>query len=653
MNSEHFDTDIDKRSHARGVFSAHMIVCTARATPSNEGQLAVKSTTETTTTKPNGFSMKALVWAASLGIVAGGSWQSAEACGGTFCDNVTGMAVDQTGENILFAINENRIDAHIQIQYDPMSGAESFAWVVPVSSIPDFSVGSDQLFSNLLNGSVPFYGTRQVFECVDDAAANSGGDGDDGGGDGDGDGDGGDDDPKVVKEVSVGAFEIKVLSGGTVDSVMQWLDANGFAQDESARPILAAYLSEGFLFVAMKLSNQAGVDELQPIVLSYEHQEPCVPLRLTKIAAAEDMHVRTFFYSEERIIPENYRHVEVNPLKINWLQNGENYPEVVAMAVDAEHAQGNAFVTEFAGPSNQISTNGLFHAGWDPDALLALQDQPTGLVEQLERQGLMTCYNRHNLDGSPAECVYQHPLIAPILRRYLPVPEGLEESEFYSCLSCFVDQIDLDLWSADGFTHDFKERIYDPGLAARDLVESRRYLTRMYTRISPSEMNVDPMFVQSTGLPDVANRRVATRRWRCGGDSIVELPDGRSVNIPAGGEWPDFSNEMPWEERVAAADDRGGLDELASHSLRIDDMLAQWNATHPPTGDIDDSSDPTNEGGSEGEEADKTNTDAVLDVGTGCACRSSGDLQGAPANLVWASLLALTGPWRRPARSKR
>ena len=58
---------------------------------------------------------------------------AADACGGTFCDNIPGaMPVDQTGENILFILEPNKVEVHIQIQYDPDTNAQKFAWMVPM-----------------------------------------------------------------------------------------------------------------------------------------------------------------------------------------------------------------------------------------------------------------------------------------------------------------------------------------------------------------------------------------------------------------------------------------------------------------------------------------------------------------------------------------
>ena len=88
---------------------------------------------------------------------------SAHACGGTFCDaGPQSMPVDQTGENILFVIEDGRVEAHIQIQYT--GNPEQFAWIVPVMATPEVSVGSDQLFQNLLDATVPTFVLNQRTE---------------------------------------------------------------------------------------------------------------------------------------------------------------------------------------------------------------------------------------------------------------------------------------------------------------------------------------------------------------------------------------------------------------------------------------------------------------------------------------------------------
>src|SRR5262245_36666321 len=79
----------------------------------------------------------------------------AEACGGFFC---SGQNIDQSGERVLFVLENGHVQAHIQIQFT--GDADQFSWVVPVSTVPTFDVGSDEVFQALLGSTVPRY-TRE------------------------------------------------------------------------------------------------------------------------------------------------------------------------------------------------------------------------------------------------------------------------------------------------------------------------------------------------------------------------------------------------------------------------------------------------------------------------------------------------------------
>src|SRR6188768_4377123 len=130
----------------------------------------------------------------------------ARACGGTFCDGgPQAMPVDQTGENILFVVDGDTVEAHIQIQYT--GDAMRFAWVRPLPAVPEsVSIGSGPLFTALLNSTVPSYGFSTV--CGGFALAPV-------------DGGGGVDNgaqmptaPLSVVTKVVGAFEVSILEGG-------------------------------------------------------------------------------------------------------------------------------------------------------------------------------------------------------------------------------------------------------------------------------------------------------------------------------------------------------------------------------------------------------------------------------------------------------
>ena len=509
---------------------------------------------------------------------------SAEACGGTFCDaGPTVMPVDQTGESIVFWIDEGGsepfTEAHIQIQYEG-NDAERFAWIIPVTNVPDVLVGSQALFDNMLAATVPTFTTNSrtigdcggggiCFCCGDDAAggridALSGGDW--------GTGEAGESDtsgPEILDRGIAGAFEYVTLTGDNIDEIVTWLDDNGYAQDDEAPPILQEYLDEGFVFTAVKLQSGAGVDEIHPLAIRYPGTEPCIPIRLTRIAAVEDMAIRAFFLGEQRVAPSNWPHVELNPSRFDWVNGPElNYNEVVSLAID--EAGGRAFITEFAGTDAVVSTSGIYSNQWNPAAYEGAT--PQEVVDTLSAQQLLVC--------SFGECSFRHLQVQPLLDKYLPVPEGVTADDFYDCVDCFADLIDQQAWEQlPGFAADFAERISIPGQHAVDMLEDSTALTRLFTLISPHEMIEDPLFHPTDLSETVDNNITATRVTDCdGGPTYYELPDGRIVAETDNGTMPELEDnpaaasiqQVPMSGPPQVETDNGGA---------IDAALDAYNKT--------------------------------------------------------------------------
>lgn len=499
------------------------------------------------------------------------------------------MPVDQSGENILFVIKDGYVEAHIQIQYtgDP----QSFAWLVPVPAMPEVSVGSQQLFVNLLNATVPTFALNTTFEfCSDDGTRTRsggcgfamGGSSDSGNGvafDGvgaDASADGGATPSSIaaIKE-SVGAFDVTVLQPTQADEVTSWLQTNGFLQSPDAPPILQDYINRGHVFVAVKLHPGAGVDEIHPLVVRYAGSEPCIPLKLTAIAATEDMAVRAFFLGDRRVMPVSYKHVVVNPAEFDWINLGTNYVSAVSRAVDAPGADGHAFITEYAGSSAPVSNAGVYDTRWN--SVVFRTASPEQVIDLLQSQGLVNC-------PSSAQCVANHPLVLPIVEKYLPAPAGMLEAQFYSCLSCYSAQIDQTAWDADAFANELDDRVIQPALHANELLASSTYVTRLFTTISPSEMTDDPTFAgASLSEPPVTPALQATLNRTCEGDQVVEIGNARDIVLESS-QMPSFSSEMPAALAVEQYDDVGHRTLISDNRAAIDTQIKSWNDAHdyPP-----------------------------------------------------------------------
>ncbi len=551
----------------------------------------------------------------ALAVVAGAMLVSGEAraCGGTFCDaGPQVMPVDQSGENILFVMEGGTVEAHVQIQYqgDP----EAFAWVVPVMARPEIEAGSDALFQNLLAATVPTFTTISQFEdCGTSRRAGAGFGGCDAAGRFDdassadtfgGGLDGDEGDPQVVDTGFAGAFEYSVLEGGTVEGVVEWLDENGYAQDDEAPAELRGYLDKGFLFVAFKLRGGTGVDEIHPVVIRYQGDEPCVPIRLTRIAATDDMGVRAFFLGDERVAPTNYRSVEINPAAMDWETPGSNYEAVVTQAVDVEGSDGHGFVTEYAGTSSVVGTDGLLLGRWQSDPFRGAD--PEAALRELHLQGLLTC--------ASGTCSAGHPLVLGVVERFLPRPTGVSLDEYYSCIECF--DRDESAWDSEAFADELEARVIGPGEHALDLLASHPYLTRLYTTLSPQEMTLDPIFHQTSDLPDVDNNYQATMVFTCEGPNYVEFDDGTRVAVTGGQGAP---RDQPAAQRVLEVPLQGAAMTIVDLTEEVDTQREAWNV----------------EAGLDGD-------------GEGCNCRAR---KHAGSGMAWSMLMVGMGLWARRRRS--
>ena len=552
----------------------------------------------------------------------------AEACGGTFCDGgVPGpMPVDQTGENVIFVMGGDKAEVHIQISYDPNTNAEKFAWMIPLTAVPEFAVGSQPLFDSVLAATVPLYGVTTTFESCGEQALSSGGSnltapaGDEGESNGASDSsDPSDGGPDVLLRQTVGAFDVVVLQDTELAPIQMWLENAGFNWDPNAAPILQQYLDEGNVIAALKLTTGVGLQDVHPITLTYDSNETCFPLRLTRIAAVDDMDIRVFVLGADRAAPTNYRHVLVNPLKLDWLNFASNYKDVITHAVDATMADGRAFVTEYAGTSSVVGTSTITSFTWDGAPFAGLD--PTQVVTTLNNQGLGACYDEF-------ECTWNHPLVYGLLLEFLPPPNGVDPLQFYPYLENYAADIDVALWNdGAGFSAALQERVVDPGKHAQDLLIEWPYLTRMYTTISPAEMMEDPIFHLNPDLEDVEQLRQATNYVLCNGDSVMTLPDQREVYVPGGTVWPDIPGEEWWDEEVQTVALKGAPMTLVNNTAAITRVLKEWNVSNSWPRETND----TTTGANDGE---------------GCGCRSDVGAGGA-LGLGLLTMIGMSGRRRR------
>ncbi len=265
-----------------------------------------------------------------------------EACGGFFCQLTP---INQAGEQIIFRKDGDTVTAAILIQY--AGDAEDFSWVVPVPGIPELSVGSDAIFSALEPATRPQFiletngercpGDNNVFFGGIGSVAESAG-ADDGG-------------VQVVERLVVGPFDVEVISSDNAQALATWLNTNGYDLTDRGEELIAPYVAEGMNFVALKLRQNQGVGDIEPLIMKYQSEVTQIPIRLTAVAAQDDMGVIVWLLGSSRAVPLNYLHVIPNYTRLNWYAGTFNayasYQGLITAAMN--EAGGQGFATDYAG----------------------------------------------------------------------------------------------------------------------------------------------------------------------------------------------------------------------------------------------------------------------------------------------------------------
>ncbi|MEO6950241.1 MAG: DUF2330 domain-containing protein [Polyangia bacterium] len=453
------------------------------------------------------------------------------ACG-CFAPPSPATPVVQAGERILFAQDGANVTAYIQLQYQ--GAAADFGWLVPLPSVPTLEVGSDELFTQLLATTSPSYvlsttrdfcggGSSTSVGCggatslnsagsatsadagafVSDAGTSSG--------------------SPLVLSSSIGPYDYAVLKADNKTTMLDWLTANHYYVPDATGTAVTPYIHPGAYFLALKLASGEAAGNVVPIVLRYESDLPMVPITLTQVGAIPDMGILVWLLGDARAIPRNYYSVVLDEMPV-W-NDVTTYPAAAIRAVH-DAPKRHAFLTEYAGPSS-VMANQLDYPGRFGNLA-----QARTLTNPYDYLGFLR-YNGFTYDST----------LFAILEKYVPEPasaiaQGVSEAQYYASAYQYLSPEALDAgttpFDAGALTDEITSRIVVPDQQASKLFSSYPYLTRMYTALSPADMNVDPVFSQNPDLPEVPLVHSAQLTYPCEGDAWLRTDSGEEAQFLSG-----------------------------------------------------------------------------------------------------------------------
>jgi hypothetical protein len=259
--------------------------------------------------------------------------RDARACGGCFVPPEETESVI-TDEKMILSISMSQTTLYDQIEY---SGAPaSFAWVLPIKGTVKVGLSADVLFQTIEQLTAteveqpptncpppPSCGSLLSGKGEADAGAAATGSAGGGG-------------VTVTAQAQVGPYETVQLHSTDGSALTNWLAAHGYQIPASTKPIIDAYVTDGFDFLALKLIPGAGVQAMQPVRVTSQGAAPSLPLHMVAVGTGATTGITIWVIADGRWAPKNFPTFTINDPDIawDWVTSSSNY-ESLRLAKEA------------------------------------------------------------------------------------------------------------------------------------------------------------------------------------------------------------------------------------------------------------------------------------------------------------------------------
>jgi len=282
---------------------------------------------------------KSLLGAAAAAAVTlvGATARDARACGGCFHPPTESGTVI-TDHRMIFAVSPQQTTLYDEIEYQ--GSPSSFAWVLPIHGTVTVGLSSDVLFQAMDQATTTTIVAPTLPPCPSCGCAPQAGFAASGSSSSSG-GSGGGASVTVLQQQVVGPYDTVQLASTDPMALTTWLTANGYAIPTSVTPIIDAYVSEGFDFLAMRLAPGQGVQAMRPVSVTSTGAGLSLPLRMVAAGTGATVGITLWVVSTGRYEPMNFQTFTIagSDLTWDWSVDDSNYTSVQAKK---EAALGNA-----------------------------------------------------------------------------------------------------------------------------------------------------------------------------------------------------------------------------------------------------------------------------------------------------------------------
>src|SRR5580692_10519749 len=258
----------------------------------------------------------------------------AHACGGCF-HGPTQDGDPITAHRMIFSVSPQQTTLYDEIEYS--GSPQSFAWVLPIAGPVTVGLSADVLFAALDAATTTTIVAPSLPPCPScncDFGAEV-----PGAGGSSGSSSGGGSSVNVLSQQGVGPYDTVQLQSTDPSALTAWLTANGYSIPIDIDPIVAAYVQEGFDFLALKLQPGQGVQAMRPVRVTSPGAGMSLPLRMVAAGTGAKVGITLWVVAEGRYEPTNFPTFVIQPSELvwDWAAETSNYTTVQ----QAAEAAGN------------------------------------------------------------------------------------------------------------------------------------------------------------------------------------------------------------------------------------------------------------------------------------------------------------------------
>jgi hypothetical protein len=267
--------------------------------------------------------------------------RDSKACGGCFHEATSQNGTVVTDHRMVFSVSPTQTTLYDQIKYS--GSPSSFAWVLPVHGQVTVGLSSDLLFQALDQATqttilapplpaCPACNCRNASVSFGGASSGSASGPQDNAG------------VTVTSQQVVGPYAtVQLHPNSTSDTaaLTSWLTVNGYNIPSNIGSVIAAYVKEGFDFLALRLVPGQGVQAMRPVSVTSPGAGLALPLRMVAAGTGATVGITLWVVASGRYEPQNFQRFVISPADLvwDWSTSSSNY---ITLRTKKEADLGNA-----------------------------------------------------------------------------------------------------------------------------------------------------------------------------------------------------------------------------------------------------------------------------------------------------------------------